>query len=149
MRAFLRRFMEREGFVVDEASDGGEALCLMQRRFYDVAFVDLEMPVMGGLDCAAALRAWERSIQRPFRQRICAVSSHSSAKEATAFGAGFDHYQTKPIAREGLLEIAARAARETALEGAPDGPPDGAPRGGPEGSAPGGPGGVGAQTRAP
>ena len=114
-RNFLKRLLQRQGYATDEACDGREALGLMQRRFYDVVFMDLEMPGMGGLDCAAALRAWEKSIGRPHRQRICAVSSHTDSKERRAALAGFDHFQEKPVRRgaqgtQKLLEIA--SARE-------------------------------------
>jgi hypothetical protein len=59
-----------------------------------------------GVDCALALRRWEASIGRQHRQRICAVSSHTSAKEKRTKAAGFDHYQTKPVRRDDLLAIA-------------------------------------------
>ena len=58
------------------------------------------------MDCALALRRWEASIGRQHRQRICAVSSHTSAKEKRTKAAGFDHYQTKPVRRDDLLAIA-------------------------------------------
>jgi CheY-like chemotaxis protein len=119
MRRFLCRLMEREGFATDEATDGQSALGLMQKRFYDVAFVDLEMPVMGGLDCASALREWERQTGRPQRQRICAISSHSRAKEQRALSAGFDLYQNKPIRGKSLLQIATAALPPQLDEPAP------------------------------
>jgi CheY-like chemotaxis protein len=105
MRRFLCRLMEREGFATDEAINGQSALELMQQRYYDVAFVDLEMPGMGGLECASALREWEKKIGRTQRQRICAVSSHSRAKEQKALNAGFDSYQNKPIRGKSLLKV--------------------------------------------
>jgi CheY-like chemotaxis protein len=106
IRTFLKRLLQRQGFATDEAANGAAALGLMQRRLYDVAFVDLEMPLMGGLDCATALREWERAIHRPRRQRICAVSGYSDSKERRAALAGFDHYQAKPIRGPLLLELA-------------------------------------------
>jgi len=106
MRNILKRLLQKQGYATDEAPDGATALALMQQRFYDVAFMDLEMPVMDGIDCATALREWERSIGRAHRQRICAVSSHTAVKENRALSAGFDHYESKPIRHKCLLEIA-------------------------------------------
>ena len=68
--------------------------------------------VMGGLDCATALRSWERSINREHRQRICAVSSHTDTKERRTVDAGFDHYQSKPVRGPQILEIASAAQNE-------------------------------------
>ena len=113
MRTFLKRLLEKQGFATDEAADGAAALELMQRRLYDVAFVDLEMPFMGGIDCATALRDWERGINRPQRQRICAVSAHTDSKERRAVLAGFDHYRTKPIRGPLLIEVARSSSAQS------------------------------------
>ena len=105
VRSFLKHLVEKQGYRTDEAHDGREALSCMQQRFYDIVFLDLEMPVMGGLDCATAMRTWEQSVGRCHHQRICAVSSHTDTKEKRAVSAGFDHYETKPIHITNLVSL--------------------------------------------
>ena len=45
MRTFLRRILEGQGYSTEEATNGNQALALMKNRFYDIVFLDLEMPV--------------------------------------------------------------------------------------------------------
>ena len=44
-------------------------------------FLDIEMPVMNGYRCAQYIRSWEQHVQRPDRQKICALSSHDTEDE--------------------------------------------------------------------
>lgn len=48
IRDFVRRVLELEGYGVSTASDGPEALALMQRQAPDVVLLDLKMPGMAG-----------------------------------------------------------------------------------------------------
>lgn len=81
-------------------------LMKIKDRFYDMVFLDLEMPVMNGLDCATSMREWEEGVNRTYRQPMCAVSSPSVSKKLQALGAGFNHYQHKPVQKKLLLDIA-------------------------------------------
>ena len=49
-RFALRRLFTKEGYAVDTAADGAEALTLVTVHHFDLIFLDLEMPIMGGLD---------------------------------------------------------------------------------------------------
>jgi DNA-binding response OmpR family regulator len=57
---FLYRFkLEREGFVVDGASNGVEALKVIKKTKPDIILLDLMMPIMSGPEMLARLRAEE------------------------------------------------------------------------------------------
>lgn len=105
-RKYVARLLERQGYQVECASSGLDALELMKKNFYDCVFLDLEMPGMNGFDCAEAYRGWESKIQRPWRQLICATSSHTSEKETRALSTGIDHFQCKPARTFDLSQIA-------------------------------------------
>lgn len=47
--------LETAGYIVKTASDGEEALAKSQEQSYDIAFVDLQMPKMGGLELLRSL----------------------------------------------------------------------------------------------
>src|SRR5262249_17993138 len=49
IRKNLQMLLKAEGYHVDVASDGEEALAECRERHYDVALVDIQMPKMGGL----------------------------------------------------------------------------------------------------
>ena len=100
----LQRFARR-GYTVHEAADGGEALGLAERRPYDVAIVDLEIPRLAGLETLARLKA-----AQPECEIIVLAGSATVATAATALKQGACDYLTKPcslIECELLVEKAA------------------------------------------
>mmetsp|Transcript_3645 Transcript_3645/g.4171 ORF Transcript_3645/g.4171 Transcript_3645/m.4171 type:complete len:221 (-) Transcript_3645:198-860(-) len=98
LRNYLTRIIEDSGYAVEVACNGSEALIAMKRRYFDCVLIDLQMPVMGGLRCAEALRIWEAEIQRPSRQVLCAISSSSDpSRQRSALSAGIDYFECKPV----------------------------------------------------
>ncbi len=61
-RHITRSFLERWQVVVDEASDGKEALELFLAREYDLLLLDLHMPVMGGYQAIVEIRKLDPTI---------------------------------------------------------------------------------------
>ena len=50
IRNNLRMVLEVEGYKVAPASNGDDALLRVKERYYDIAFVDIQMSKMGGLE---------------------------------------------------------------------------------------------------
>ncbi|MBF0127343.1 MAG: response regulator, partial [Magnetococcales bacterium] len=70
--------------------------------------MDIEMPVMNGLQATAVIRAWERETKRP-PLRIIALSAHSMEGEAKeCLAAGCDAHLGKPINKRTLLNVLER-----------------------------------------
>lgn len=113
MRLILRKIVERTaGFeVVAEAADGREAVELFARHRPDVAFLDVDMPALSGVDCARIMADID-----PGACLIFATAHEQYMKDAFAVYA-FD-YLIKPFPIERVEETLARvysrrAARET------------------------------------
>jgi signal transduction histidine kinase/ActR/RegA family two-component response regulator len=92
------------GFQIEQAEDGRQALDAARASPPDLVLMDLEMPVMGGVQAMALMR------QTPALRdlRIIAVSATANA-DAVRIGPGFeaDAFLAKPVDRERLLrEIA-------------------------------------------
>jgi PAS domain S-box-containing protein len=105
----LRRFLPDPPFTVDTAINGRVALAAAELQWPDVIFMDLDMPVMGGLQAVQELRAMERAALAR-RCTMIALSSHEDDDtRARSLAAGFDRYLTKPVTRdmihETLLEL--------------------------------------------
>jgi CheY-like chemotaxis protein len=56
VRTLLRRVLETEGYRVNEASDGVEALALFTKIGHDIVVADIRMPRMDGRELAVELR---------------------------------------------------------------------------------------------
>ena len=57
LRLVVRTFLKREGYEVEVAASGEEALALVETFGPDVILTDVRMPKMGGLDLLATLKA--------------------------------------------------------------------------------------------
>jgi two-component system sensor histidine kinase/response regulator len=88
--------LEKQGHRVRVAASGREALDVLKQHDFDVAFLDLQMPDMDGLEVTAAIRHAEQATGS--RLPIVAMTAH--AQEETrerCLAGGMDGYVTKPI----------------------------------------------------
>lgn len=100
-RLIVRRRLETWGCDVTETVDGGEALAKFQQSPFDVVILDLEMPVLGGLEAARRIREGEVGTYR--RATIIALTGSSGPEErARCLAAGMDEVLGKPVAAENL-----------------------------------------------
>ena len=90
------RLLEKRGYVVSVAGDGRQALEAFEKEDFDLVLMDIQMPVMGGLEATAAIREVERPSGR--HTPIIAMTAHALAgDEARYLSAGMDAYIAKPI----------------------------------------------------
>ena len=101
----------RRGHDVTIAADGQEALARLEHETFDLVLMDLQMPVLGGLEATEAIRHRERGTGR--HVRIVAMTAHAMASDRErCLAAGMDGYLSKPIDPPQLF-----AAVETTEEG--------------------------------
>ncbi|HYC71750.1 MAG TPA: response regulator [Opitutaceae bacterium] len=98
----LRKF----GYEPDIVGDGREAVAAVARKWYDIIFMDVNMPEMDGLEATREIRA------RPGPQpRIVALTANATTRDREiCLAAGMDDFLSKPL-REGDLEARLRATR--------------------------------------
>ena len=90
-----RRLLEQLGHQVDVVSDGKEALEAVSRKVYDVLFLDVQMPVLDGLETARRLTGRDDGAPRP---RLIALTANASRADREAcIAAGMDAYLSKPV----------------------------------------------------
>lgn len=93
----MTRILEKAGHVVTGAGDGREALQALSSETFDIALMDIQMPVLDGLETVRALRAKEAKERSP-RLPVVAVTAHAMKGDRDkCVEAGFDGYVTKPI----------------------------------------------------
>ncbi len=97
---FLVSMLEQLGCKVDSAVDGQEALALIQQKNYDLALIDINMPIMNGLELVNKIRRLR------LKFKVVAVSAYADDDKINeALSAGFDIYLTKPIEEYQLVEL--------------------------------------------
>ncbi|HEY0825633.1 MAG TPA: response regulator [Ramlibacter sp.] len=101
----LKTLLPSPPLQVRTAVNGRAALELARESRPDVIFMDLEMPVMGGIEAAQRIRALQRERGEP-PSRIAAFSAHDDeATRRQCLRAGFDLYLAKPASREEVFAV--------------------------------------------
>ena len=109
-RLLTTKLLERLGFEVAEAVDGEQAVQAVHGTYFDVVFMDIQMPVMDGWQATHHIRQWEQGAGKR-RVPIIALSAHASAADREqALSSGMDAYLSKPLTPE-ALQAALRATR--------------------------------------
>ncbi len=97
------RILERAGHSVVTAENGSEAVQAVKREHFDVVLMDVQMPVMDGLEATREIREWER--HRAWRVPIMALTARAMENEREEIlSQGFDAYLPKPIVVSSLMQ---------------------------------------------
>jgi PAS domain S-box-containing protein len=110
-REFALELLRTEGLVVDEARDGAEALERVQQRPYDLVLMDIQMPVMDGLEATRRIRALATSQgeQRYAEMPIIAMTAMAMAQDIEkSAAAGMNDHISKPVMPEKLFALLER-----------------------------------------
>jgi signal transduction histidine kinase/DNA-binding response OmpR family regulator len=104
-RLVTRRMLPHPPFTAETAANGQAAVEAMAVRWPDYLLVDMEMPLMGGVETVRWVREQEASAGRP-RCRIIMVSGNDDdASIARGLEAGADRFLTKPLRWERLIAV--------------------------------------------
>src|SRR5258705_8328024 len=109
LRLVVRTFLKREGYEVEVAASGEEALALVEAFGPDVILTDVRMPKMGGLDLLATLKA------KGIEATVIVMSAYGNLDLALeAMKAGAYDYVQKPFKPDEVV-LALRKAEEREL----------------------------------
>jgi CheY-like chemotaxis protein len=99
----LNSMLHRLGHKTSIASNGLEAFNLIKQNKYDLVFMDIQMPVMDGIQATKFIRDWEQQNNLP-KTTIIAITAHSMDGDKEHFlETGMNDYISKPIDKN-LLE---------------------------------------------
>ncbi len=99
----IARVLERAGHEADLVNNGEEALDMLERETYDLVIVDMQMPIMGGIQTAKLYRFMHPdNVRLPFAV-LTANATTEAMKECE--DAGIDAYLTKPVETRKLLDV--------------------------------------------
>lgn len=107
-RELLRRLVRREGFVVDLARDGREALSMLERSDYALLLSDLRMSGMDGFELARRIREREAGSGKPALPLVAVTAGGLlMSPQGRALQDCFDSILLKPLRRRVLSRLLA------------------------------------------
>lgn len=97
--------MKEAGLVIDVAKNGMEAVEKVKKKIYDLVFMDIQMPIMGGYDATRLIRKDRIFDELP----IVAMTAHAMEEtKGLCLESGMNDYVSKPIDHQQLFSIISR-----------------------------------------
>jgi two-component system sensor histidine kinase/response regulator len=94
--------LQDAGFVVDIADNGQIALDMIEKQDYDLVLMDMQMPVMDGVEATVALRRMERFQHLP----VVAMTANAMTQDRlTCLEAGMNDFLVKPIEPDQVWDV--------------------------------------------
>lgn len=108
------QILNKLGYSADVASNGREAINILEKTLYDIVFMDIQMPEMDGLEATGIIRD-EQSAVIDHKVPVIAMTAHAiKGDREKCLKAGMNGYISKPINPEDLLSaITSNTGKET------------------------------------
>lgn len=107
--------LAKEGHLTTVVENGAEAIARWQQEHFDLILMDMQMPILGGLEAAVAIRAHESVTGR--RIPILALTANAmKGDREQCLAAGIDGYVSKPVSSAQLLAAIDRLVTEPSGE---------------------------------
>jgi CheY-like chemotaxis protein len=112
----LRAVLQNLGVELQLVANGVEAVGAFREQSFDVVLMDVQMPLMNGVEAARAIRRFEATSGRP-RTPIIALSADVMTDHVAEYReAGMDAYLEKPIEIDRLYGLLGKASARTLAE---------------------------------
>ncbi|MGZ8367061.1 MAG: response regulator, partial [Nitrospira sp.] len=102
-RDVIALFLKETSYHLDMAENGAVALQKFQTGTYDLVLMDMQIPVMDGLQATMVMRQWEREQQRRPTPIVALTANAFKEESEKSLGAGCTAHLTKPIKKKTLL----------------------------------------------
>lgn len=98
----IRGLLQRKGYRMETATNGSQALAMLEQFDFKAILMDVQMPVMDGLEATRRIRAGDRWRDIP----IIAMTAHAmSGDQERCLAAGMDAYLSKPVNSTDLYRV--------------------------------------------
>ncbi len=94
-RRMMQVLLRREGHQIELAANGLEAIEAIKNDEFDIVFMDLQMPMIDGIETSRRIRDWEEGKRRTFI--VALTASYLPEHGQELFEAGIDNYISKPF----------------------------------------------------
>jgi DNA-binding NtrC family response regulator len=107
IRRSISKILEHEGYLVDTAENGKEAIAKSEKNFYNLALIDIRLPDMEGTELLTSLK---ETYPRMGKIMVTGYPLLQNAIEAVNKGADF--YLTKPVNIDELVKVVKEQLRK-------------------------------------
>lgn len=98
--------LEEGSFQIDIADNGKQAVEMVEKKKYDIVLMDVQMPVMDGLEATRKIRSMQGSIPEGRELPIIAMTANAMTEDRQmCMDAGMDDHIAKPIDPEKLFAV--------------------------------------------
>ncbi|MDX2473763.1 MAG: two-component regulator propeller domain-containing protein [Candidatus Krumholzibacteria bacterium] len=111
----VQRFVKKAGHEALIVENGQEAVDAYRDGTFDVLLLDLQMPVMGGLEASQIIRELEQQESRPRVPIVALTADVCDGVQQRCQEAGMDRYVSKPINPAKLNELLSEVAETQSL----------------------------------
>ena len=101
----ILNILNKMGIEVTIVENGQEAVEYRMENEYDLIFMDIQMPVMGGVEATAKILSYERMYHKKHIPIIALTANALSSDKAQYLSAGMSGYLSKPIDLDELQDI--------------------------------------------
>ncbi len=122
-RAVATRLIEKRGHTVVPVENGRDAVAAVEHQRFDLALIDVQMPVMDGLQAVGLMRRIEEETRRNHLPTIALTAYAMSGDRERCLEAGMDGYLAKPINADELFTVIETVLQKYGPAGIPFPPP--------------------------
>ncbi len=101
----IKRTLEDIGFDVSLANNGLEAFEKRKNNQFDVIFMDIQMPVLDGVEATQEILEYEEDFNVEHTPIIALTANALKGDRERFMGAGMDEYTTKPLVRSEIISL--------------------------------------------
>ena len=97
--------LQKQGFMIDIANDGLQALMLFKSNRYDVVLMDCQMPIMDGFESTRNMRLYEVDNERSRTPIIALTANASEEDRQVCLESGMDDFLVKPMRIDAVIDV--------------------------------------------
>ena len=97
--------LKKMGYEIETASNGEEAIQILSQNHFDLVLMDVQMPVMSGIETTKCIRNGERNVKNPNVNIVALTANAMTQDRNKCISAGMNDYLAKPFKPEDLKNI--------------------------------------------
>lgn len=101
----IQRTLEDLGLTVTLANNGLEAFEKRKNNDFDMIFMDIQMPVLDGVEATSEILEYEEDYNKPHVPIVALTANALKGDRERFLNAGMDEYTTKPLIRDAIIAL--------------------------------------------